>query len=55
MLNTDLLFRYESGELDFDELIDLFQSIYDSRAYEWLQGHYGRVLHDLVDEGYITL
>jgi len=55
MLNSDLLFRYEQDDLDYDEVLTLFQSIYDSRAYTWLQGHYGRTLHNFIDEGLINV
>jgi len=53
MPNTDLLFRYESGELEEEEFFTLFQQIYDTKAYQWLQGHYGRTLQSLIDSGYI--
>jgi hypothetical protein len=54
MLDSDLLFKYECEGLDTDEeMITLFQQIYDTQAYKWLQGHYGRTLHSLIQEGYI--
>jgi hypothetical protein len=56
MLDSDLLFRYELEGLDTDdEVITLFQQIYDSKAYTWLQGHYGRMLQQLIQEGYIVV
>jgi hypothetical protein len=56
MLDSDLLFRYELEGLDTDdEVITLFQQIYDSKAYTWLQGHYGRMLQQLISEGYINV
>ena len=55
MLDNDLLFRYEEGDVDYDEFVTLFQQIWDTRAYTWLQGHYGRVLHQLLEEGVINL
>ena len=33
------LFAYEAGELDFDETLSLFQYIYETEAYKWLQVH----------------
>lgn len=48
-----LLFQYESEGLEFDEMITLFQQIYDTQAYTWLQGRFGRVLRDLIEEGFI--
>jgi hypothetical protein len=56
MLDHDLLFRYELEGLDTDdEVITLFQQIYDSKAYTWLQGHYGRTLEWLIEEGVINV
>jgi hypothetical protein len=56
MLDSDLLFRYEIEGLDTDdEVITLFQQIYDSKAYTWLQGNYGRMLQQLIQEGYIDV
>ena len=55
MPDNDLLFRYEEGDLDFEEMIILFEQIWNAKAYLWLQGHYGRTLKDLIDEGYIAV
>ncbi len=54
-MNTDLLFRYEEGNLTYDEFVELFQQIYDTKAYLWLQGVYGRTLRDLIEEGIIDV
>ncbi len=54
-MNTELLFAFENGELNDDEVITLFQQIYDTKAYLWLQGFYGRTLKDLIEEGLISL
>jgi len=45
---------YENGNLDFDDTLSLFQYIYETQAYTWLQGHYGRTLESLIQEGYIA-
>ena len=45
------LFKYEDGELDFDDTLSLFQYIYETEAYKWLQGSYGRTLEALIQEG----
>ena len=55
MLDNDLLFRYEEGDVSYDEFVTLFQQIYDSKAYQWLLGHYGRVLHQLINEDVIMM
>ena len=49
----DLILAYESDELDNNQIIELFQQIYDSKAYLWLQGHYERTLDHLIDSGLI--
>ena len=48
------LIDYENGNLDFDDTLSLFQYIYETEAYKWLQGSYGRTLSSLIDEGYIA-
>lgn len=55
MIDSDLLIRYESGELSEEEFLDLFQQIFDTGAYKWLQGHYGRTLSMLAQQGLIDL
>lgn len=55
MLDTELLFRFEDGELDFEETITLFEQILEFKAYTWLQGYYGRTLQHLISEGYIIV
>ena len=50
----DLILAYESDELDNDQIVKLFQQIYDSKAYLWLQGHYERTLDHLIDSGLIN-
>jgi hypothetical protein len=51
---VDLLIAYETDELDYDQFVDMFQLIYDTRAYTWLQGHYGRTLNNLIANGVIN-
>ena len=53
MPDLNLLFDYESGVLNDDDFLTLFQQIFDTKAYQWLQGHYGRTLETLVAEGLI--
>ena len=48
------LIDYENGNLDFDDTLSLFQYIYETEAYKWLQGSYSRTLDGLIQEGYIT-
>ena len=50
----DLILDYESDELDNDQIVELFQQIYDTKAYLWFQGHYERTLDHLIDSGLIN-
>ena len=51
----ELIVKYEEGNLDEEEIINLFQLIYDTKAYTWLQGCYGRTLQDLINADLIKL
>jgi hypothetical protein len=53
--SIDTLMRYENGELEFDEEIELFQQLVDSGLAWKLQGFYGRAAQRLLDQGFITL
>jgi hypothetical protein len=55
MLDTDLLIRYEQSNVTEEEFLTLFQQIFDTQAYKWLQGHYGRTLSQLCAAGFIHL
>lgn len=48
------IIAYEEGELNYDEVIDLFQGLVDTGLAWELQGHYGRTAKDLIDSGCIT-
>ena len=45
----ELIVEFEEGNLNEKESINLFQLIYDTIAYTWLQGFYGRTLQDLIN------
>ena len=51
----ELIVKYEEGNLNGEEIINLFQLIYDTKAYTWLQGCYGRTLLDLINADLIKL
>ena len=54
MPSYDLLIAYESDCLDDNEIVELFQQVYDTQAWKWLQGHYGRTLEVLINDGFIN-
>ena len=45
---------YENGEMKFDRIVEMFQTLINT-GYAWsLQGHYGRKAQSLIDDGYCT-
>lgn len=53
MVNVNDIVDYESGDMDWDRLIDFFQGLVDTGDAWTLQGHYGRMAQSLIDEGYV--
>lgn len=49
---VDRIIAYESGELDHDETVNLFQSLINSGLAWKLQGHYGRMASHLIGAGF---
>lgn len=50
---TDDIIAYESGELDEEQVVALFQNLLDTGALYHLQGHYHRVASDMLRAGLI--
>lgn len=48
------IMRYESGELDYDETIELFQNLVDTGLAWSLQGSYGRTARALLESGEVS-
>ena len=52
MDQIDKIMAFESGELDEDGIIELFQELIDSGLVWQLQGSYGRMANSLIENGY---
>jgi len=52
---TDKIIRYEDGDLEFNDTIELFQELINSGLAWQLQGHYGRTAQMLIEDGLCTL
>jgi hypothetical protein len=46
---------YEDGDLEFDDVVDLFQTLVDSGLVWQLQGSYGRTAAALIASGDVVL
>ena len=51
----ELIVEFEEGNLNGEEIINLFQLIYDTKAYTWHQGCNGRTLQVLINADLIKL
>lgn len=54
MNQIDRIIAYEQGDLDTDEIIELFQELVNSGLAWQLQGHYGRKAAAMIRAGLIT-
>jgi hypothetical protein len=55
MPDVNKIIDYENGELNEEEIMDLFQELVNSGVVWQLQGHYGRTAAGLIQAGLITL
>lgn len=51
----DKIIAFEQGELTSTEVIDLFQKLVDSGLAWELQGAYGRMAMQLMEQGYVKI
>ena len=51
---VDGIIRYESGEMNEEEVIEFFQELVDTGLAWKLQGHYGRTAKALIDYGWVN-
>lgn len=52
-LSTQII-AYETGELNHDEIVQLFQNLVDTGLAWSLQGHYGRTAQALIEAGLVN-
>lgn len=45
------LMAYENNQLNYDEMLELFQRLVDSGLAWTLQGSYGRMAKELIEQG----
>jgi len=50
----DMIIAYENGELPAEDTLKLFAELVRTGQAYSLQGHYGRVATQLIEEGYIS-
>ena len=48
---TDKIVRYENGEMEYEECVELFQHLIDTGLAWELQGRIGRAAVDLIEAG----
>jgi len=48
------IIAYETGELELDGVVELFQHLVDTGLAWQLQGHYGRTAVALIEAGLVT-
>jgi hypothetical protein len=54
MINVNKIIAYESGELNDNEVLELFSELIKSGECWHLQGSYGRTATALIEAGYIN-
>lgn len=52
--DIDKIIALENGELEDEEVVELIQHMVDSGVVWSMQGSYGRLAADLIDQGLVT-
>lgn len=52
---VDAIIRFESGDMEDEEVIELFQNLVDTGLAWQLQGSYGRTAKSLIEAGLVQL
>ena len=55
MDTIDGINRYESGEMEEEEQVEFFQHLVDTGTVWSLQGHYGRTVTWMINEGLVKV
>lgn len=53
--NMEMILKYENGELNEEQVIELFSSLLRSGLAWQLQGSYGRTAADFINAGILTV
>tara|TARA_R100000657_G_C4569350_1_gene35553 strand:- start:331 stop:516 length:186 start_codon:yes stop_codon:yes gene_type:complete len=48
---VEKIIQYENGDMSIDEIVSFFQELIDSGLCWRLQGHYGRMAKNLIEDG----
>jgi len=51
---SNRIFLFENGELEDEEVVELFQDLIDTKMILSLQGSYQRMAQDLIEQGIIN-
>lgn len=50
---VDKIIKYEEGQMTESEVAEFFQELYNKDIWKSLQGHYGKVMTSLINDGRI--